>query len=78
MIEEFLLLTQSNIGIALICFSIAFWVLKLHAKNEKLENEKSIGNKASKKDLESLKEEYQTDVHKLELRITTLEIKSKK
>lgn len=69
MIEDLLLLIQSNLGIALICFCIAGWFLKLHAKNQKLEFEKHIANKASKEDIEELKE----IIHKQDLRITSLE-----
>ena len=71
MIEDLLLLMQSNIGIALICFCIAFWVLKLHTKNQKLEFEKSIDNKASKEDIEELKE----ILHKIDIEINLLKNK---
>lgn len=63
MIEDLLLLIQSNIGIAIMCFFIAFWVLKLHTKNQKLEFDKSIESKADKKDVEELKEM----IHEMEI-----------
>ena len=59
MIEDILIIIQSNIGIALICGCIAYWVFKLHIKNQKLESDKSIGGKADKEDVEELKEKIQ-------------------
>ncbi len=67
-IAVILQLLKSDIGIVAVCLIGVFWILKLYTKNQKLEFEKSINNKASKEDIEELKEE----IHKINIEIILL------
>ena len=70
-----LLLVLSQAGVvAGICLVIIFWLIRLALKGIKLEHEKAINEKASKKALEELEERMNNKISKLDDKNRELEL----